>query len=176
MKKRVYLVQTCDKPDGFTTLLYSIAVLTAYAWQNIDVQNNFELCDLIVDKTPSSKWDKIFIQPDIIAFSCYIWNYEYNKCLAQYIKNIYPKFIIIFGGHSIPIHNSGLLYELPFVNYLINGEGEIPFHELLLSFIGYKDLSDISNISYIDGDEVQYKFVEDAIISDYHSPYLNSFF
>lgn len=176
MKKRIYLVQTCDKPDGFTTLPYSIGVLAAYAWQNVDIRNNYELCDLIVDKTPLSMWDKLFIQPDVIAFSCYIWNYEYNKRLAQYIKNIYPDCIIIFGGHSIPINNSRLLLELPFVNYLIHGEGEIPFQNLLLSFIGYKDISEIPNISYINGNEVQYKFVEDVMVVDYPSPYLNGFF
>lgn len=176
MKKHLYLVQPCDKPDGFTTLPYSIGVLAAYAWQNNHISNNYELCDFIVDKTESNKWKDTIFSPDVVAFSCYIWNYEYNKNLARYIKSKYPGCKVIFGGHSIPVYNSSLLDELPYVDYLIHGEGEIPFQKLLLSFIGYEKESDIPNISFRDDNSIKYSYDETAIVSDYPSPYLMGLF
>ena len=40
-------------------------------------------------------------QPDIIGFSSYIWNQVLNLNLVNYIKEIYPNIIIVFGGPTI---------------------------------------------------------------------------
>ena len=175
-KKRLYLVQACDKPDGFTTLPYSIGVLAAFAFQNETIRDTYELCDLIVDKVAIQQLHQQIREPDVVAFSCYIWNLEYSKQAAIYLKKIYPKCIIIFGGHSIPINQSRFLMDFPYVDYLIHGEGEIPFTTLLAALCRNDALVNVPNISYLDGLEIIYRYDPSVVTEDYPSPYLLGLF
>ena len=174
--KNLYMIQACDKPDGIISLPYSIGVLYAYAFQDSIIKNNYRLCNLLAEKLPPERYLDILEKPDVFAFSCYIWNFEYSKQLAKKIKEAYPECVIIFGGHSIPIRQSNLLQNLPYVDYLIHGEGEIPFQQLLLHFLGYMSIERVKNISYrIDG-EISYNYDPECIIDKYPSPYLTGVF
>jgi hypothetical protein len=39
--------------------------------------------------------------PDIIGFSTYVWNHNWNLTLAKKIKQRWPDCLIVFGGPSI---------------------------------------------------------------------------
>ena len=174
--KNLYMMQACDKPDGIISLPYSIGILYAYAFQDDVIRANYRLCGLFVEKLDPERYLCILEKPDVFAFSCYIWNFEYSKQLAKQIKEAYPECVIIFGGHSIPIGQSKLLQELPYVDYLIHGEGEIPFQELLLYQIGCLDRECVNNISYRLDDKISYNYHSDCIVEDYPSPYLTGVF
>ena len=175
-KKRVYFVQVCNKPDGFTILPYAVGVLAAYSWQNEIVNENYELCGLVVDRVQKSKWLEQVSDPDIVAFSCYVWNYEYNCFMAEAIKEAYPSCKVIFGGHSVPIRNSSFLERHPYVDILIHGEGEIPFQKLLRAFCGEGTMQSVPNISYWEENEVKYSYDPTIMVEDYPSPYLTGLF
>lgn len=177
MKKRIYMVQVCSNYDGITTLPYSIGVLAAYAWQNETISENFELKPFIVDRIDLSEAVKQFLKPDVIAFSCYVWNFEYSKSLAEVVKKEYPNCKVVFGGHSIPIYNANMLREYDFIDILIHGEGEIPFEQLLLYYSGALKLSDVPNISFIDDEnKLYFNYDKSVFVQDYPSPYLGGFF
>ena len=169
-------MQACDKPDGIISLPYSIGVLYAYAVQETIIKENYRLCDMFVEKLDFEDYIGIIEKPDVFAFSCYIWNFEYNKQLAQRIKKVFPECVIIFGGHSIPINNSEMLYQMPYVDYLIHGEGEIPFKELLLHLAGHLEKKSVHNISYLRDGIIYYNYHRDCIINEYPSPYLTGVF
>jgi hypothetical protein len=38
---------------------------------------------------------------DIVAFSCYIWNYEYIKDIIADLKSLKPQIKIILGGPEV---------------------------------------------------------------------------
>ena len=170
------MMQACDKPDGIISLPYSIGVLYSYAFQNFVIKTNYRLCGLLVEKLDPEYYLSVLEKPDVFAFSCYIWNYEYSKQLAKRIKEDYPECVIIFGGHSIPISQSELLRDLPYVDYLIHGEGEIPYQELLLYLLGCLDIECVHNISYRLDDGISYNYHPDCIAEEYPSPYLTGVF
>ena len=174
--KNLYMMQACDKPDGIISIPYSIGVLYAYAFQDSAIKSNYRLGALLAEKLSPEHYLDILEAPDVFAFSCYIWNFEYSKQLAQRVKEAYPECIIIFGGHSIPISQSKLLEELPYVDYLIHGEGEIPFQELLLHLIGRLNIESVNNISYRSGAVISYNYHPNCIVDEYPSPYLTGVF
>lgn len=169
-------MQACDKPDGYISLPYSIGVLVAYAFQNPIIKNEYIICDLFAEKLKPEKYLELIEEPDVFAFSCYIWNFEYSKQLASLIKQAYPDCVIIFGGHSIPIDNSELLLEMPYVDFFIHGEGEIPFSELLLHIAGRRSVDSVNNVSYLLNGKIHYNYNPDCVVPDYPSPYLTGVF
>lgn len=67
--------------------------------------------------------------PDIIALSCYIFNIEFIRSLLPKIKKEMPKCIIILGGYEVAFDEQRY-YD--FCDYIIKGEGDFIFGELLL--------------------------------------------
>ena len=68
--------------------------------------------------------------PDIIGFSCYIWNIELVKKLVSDIKEISPHITVFLGGPEVS-YNKSLFKEIPQIDFVIRGEGEIPILKLL---------------------------------------------
>lgn len=60
---------------------------------------------------------------DIYSFSCYIWNIEEMLSLAEDLSALLPKTKILFGGPEVSF-GSERFSELPFVDCVIEGEGE----------------------------------------------------
>ena len=67
---------------------------------------------------------------DIIAFSCYIWNIEYIEKICQMIRQKAPHMIMILGGPEVTYEPTYFLELFP-VDYIISGEGEEVFPQLL---------------------------------------------
>lgn len=63
---------------------------------------------------------------DIIAFSCYLWNIKQTTELANIIKEKNNKCLIILGGPEVS-YNYEEIINLPQIDFIIRGEGEIPF-------------------------------------------------
>lgn len=70
-------------------------------------------------------------QPDVIGFSCYIWNISYIKSLLADIKKILPRVKIWLGGPEVSYCGEEILREQPAVDLVMKGEGEETFAQLL---------------------------------------------
>lgn len=66
-------------------------------------------------------------EPDVIAFSCYIWNIEYIRYLIADLGKILPDVPIWLGGPEVSFDAANVLRELPEVTGIIKGEGEETF-------------------------------------------------
>ncbi|MDR2647135.1 MAG: radical SAM protein [Oscillospiraceae bacterium] len=134
MKKQIYLVQTdvIRSSERFRSayLPYAVAQLWAYAAQFDDIRTAYNLAGFVYLREKLSDVVGRLKDPFLVGFSCYVWNTEYNKALASAIKNAYPECHIVFGGHNVP-PNEVFLREFPYIDFLLHGEGEIPFAELL---------------------------------------------
>ncbi|WP_461205502.1 B12-binding domain-containing radical SAM protein [Clostridium sp. DL1XJH146] len=84
----------------------------------------------INDRTEKILEEIIREEPDIIGFSCYIWNIELVKSLATLIKIIDKKIKILYGGPEVSYSGKTFLEENP-GEYLIEGEGEVAFRKLI---------------------------------------------
>lgn len=101
--------------------------------------------------------DELFRQkPDVILFSCYIWNVEMLKQLCPLLKKIMPDCIIGFGGPEVSYESEAFLRDNPAVDLVMRGEGELVFTELL-NYFDYarpSSLYDIKGMTFRDGDEI----------------------
>ena len=75
--------------------------------------------------------------PDVIGFSCYIWNIRYILAVIAAVKRQKPQIKIILGGPEAGSRAEALLEAEPAVDYIIRGEGERTL-PLLLRQIGDK--------------------------------------
>lgn len=174
MKKSLYFFQVNYSYGKSAHLPYTAAHLAAYAFSDKRVSDAFELSKIFFLREPPEKIMQQLDEPAVIGFSTYIWNCEYNLCLAKMIKERYPSCVIIFGGHHVA-PGSKMLSENGFIDYLIHGEGEQPLQSLLLSLIGDGDASRIPGVTYRRGDEC---VTNDGIVigeCNYPSPYLNGY-
>lgn len=69
--------------------------------------------------------------PDVVAFSCYIWNIEPTLKLVHMLKQVRPSLTTLLGGPEVSYDPAGLMANHPAVDYIIFGEGEVSFREFL---------------------------------------------
>ena len=88
-------------------------------------------------------------KPDILCFSCYIWNLSYVEELVRELGKIFPSVPIWVGGPEVSYDTKDVLERLPEVTGVIFGEGEKTFLEVVEYYHG-KDmqLSEIKGIAY----------------------------
>ncbi|MGI6344362.1 MAG: DUF4080 domain-containing protein [Bacillota bacterium] len=70
-------------------------------------------------------------RPDVLGFSCYLWNIEQTLALASDLKAVLPDVWIILGGPEAGARAAELLEASPAVDYVVSGEGERAFRELI---------------------------------------------
>ncbi len=97
---------------------------------------------------------------DVIAFSCYIWNITQTIEVAKKIKILNPEAKILLGGPEVSYEWENVI-ALQEIDFIITGEGEIPFQEFLQS---YPNLEKVSNLVRKVGDGVVYN--EKSVLFD----------
>lgn len=70
-------------------------------------------------------------QPDVIGFSCYIWNWNVIQELLQELPKILPHVPIWLGGPEVSFNGEEILAKYPFLAGVMTGEGEETFRELV---------------------------------------------
>ena len=104
-------------------------------------------------------------KPDLIAFSCYIWNIRHIRELVRELRKVLPKVPIWLGGPEASYDAEGLLKNYPEVTGVLVGEGEESFYELCKFYDGkLKSLDEVNGIAYRkEGENVvkPYAFVKD---------------
>jgi len=89
---------------------------------------------------------------EVVAFSCYIWNITQTLAVARLLKEINPGIKILLGGPEVSYDWNDVI-KLPEVDFIIVGEGEIPFAEFLNQ---YPNISEIGNLVYKEEGKVRY--------------------
>ena len=93
--------------------------------------NGTEFCEFTINENVLDVAANIYArQPDVLCFSCYIWNIEYVLKLASTLKKMLPDVIIVFGGPEVSYSGTEVLEKNSFVDAVIRGEGEETFKEL----------------------------------------------
>ncbi len=92
---------------------------------------------------------------DVVAFSCYIWNIDNILQISETLKLVKPDIKIILGGPEVSFDGEKIIEDNPFIDFIIFGEGEETFRELLLS-LNNKDnnFNSIKGLIFKDGEEV----------------------
>ncbi len=85
-------------------------------------------------------------KPDVIGFSCYIWNISYVKVILVDIKKVLPDVKIWAGGPEVSYHGEAFLKEEPAVDLVMMGEGEITFAHFLKALLEGEDLKQVPGL------------------------------
>ncbi len=151
MKKNIYLVQVnVTYSESLVYLPYASGCIMAYAQTDDIINDNFNFASILYQRKSIEESLAMIDNPYLVGFSSYVWNMEYNKALARAIKAKYPDCFIMFGGHNVP-YNTSLLETEPYIDFLIHGEGELCFVNLLKALLK-NDFSDMADVSLrIDG-------------------------
>lgn len=82
--------------------------------------------------------------PDVIGFSCYIWNFHFIQELLRELPKVLPETDIWLGGPEVSFEGEKLLEAYPMVRGIMAGEGEETFKELL-SFYAAKEHPEVES-------------------------------
>jgi radical SAM superfamily enzyme YgiQ (UPF0313 family) len=86
-----------------------------------------EILDFYLQDAPDLCVQRILeTEPDLVAFSVYVWSREHALAVAAELRRRAPSLIICAGGAE-PTANPGGLLDSGLFQFLIRGEGEGPF-------------------------------------------------
>ncbi len=102
--------------------------------------SNIELMEFTINQNIDYIVGELYKKsPDIIGFSTYIWNREETLKICQMLKIIIPPIIkIILGGPEVSFDGEDILEQNWFIDFVIYGEGEVTFNELLKTIMDKK--------------------------------------
>ncbi|OGN04597.1 MAG: hypothetical protein A3B99_04315 [Candidatus Yanofskybacteria bacterium RIFCSPHIGHO2_02_FULL_44_12b] len=178
-KRNIYMSQVNYRYGDNAFLPYSVAVLQAYAQAESEIRNSFTFKELIFLREDPDQVARRMESPSILALSCYMWNWEWQKLLAQAVKAYYPDCLVIMGGIHIPEKSDGFFREYPYVDLIIHGEGEVTFTAVLLAFLSGGGFESMPGVSIRRPDNSTLKTSLPNRISDLSklpSPYLTGVF
>lgn len=140
-----------------------VAINTKYIHSNLAVyslksynEKEFGECIGIAEYTINQYTDYIINdlykkRPDILAFSCYIWNREYVVDIIHEINKVLPDTKLWLGGPEASYNAVGMMNELDELSGVMYGEGEKVFGHMLHYWNNDNiDLSEIDGIVYRD--------------------------
>ena len=134
--------------------LYS---LRAYAKKHVEkyVQKQdlvYENCVQIAEYTINNRMEDILAdiykrKPDMVGFSCYIWNFNMIQDIVCELHKLMPDLPIWLGGPEVSFEREKVLEKHPYLAGIMEGEGEAVFTELLIHYLSGKGaLTDIKGL------------------------------
>lgn len=140
----------------------AIYSMKAYAEKKGCWGAEIQLAEYTINQQQDGILRKIYEEkPDVLCFSCYIWNISFIKELIQDLKKILPKTRIWVGGPEVSYDAERFLKEMPQVTGVMCGEGEATFLEVVKSYAQWENqeqepemLDNIPRIVYRKGQEL----------------------
>lgn len=173
--KNIYFVQVGFEFDGSVYLPYAVGTIIAYCQNDTKIKSEYSFPGIIFKREKLLSAMSKIAEPYIVAFSCSVWNMEYNKALAKMIKEKYPDCLIVFGGHSVS-ESAELLRTEAYIDILMFGEGEKTFSQLLRN-LKNGSFEETENIAFMkDGNLVRTKRSYCESLDNLPSPYLTGVF
>lgn len=123
--------------------LYQLRANTTYECDLIELTIKDSL-DTIISKL--NKFD--LSSYHIFACSCYLWNIDKYLELIPVLKTYNSSAKIVFGGPEVAYDANYFLSKFSYIDYILEGEGEISFHELLEYLDNKRSINDVSNLHY----------------------------
>ena len=100
------------------------------------LQPYVELAEFTINESLESILEGIWKrQPEVIGFSCYIWNWKLIREILTELPKILPDTEIWLGGPEVTYDGPELLAEFPQVTGIMVGEGEVTFREVLEQYL-----------------------------------------
>lgn len=156
---KILLVAINAKYIHSNLAVYSLKAFSKRSDEEVSV------CEFTINNLIDEILDEIYLKkPDILAFSCYIWNIEYVRKLITEVKKMLPKVRIWLGGPEAYYNSKALLNECKEIDIIIKGEGEITFKELCDFYIENEKY--ILDINHADNESICVSDENDRILNE----------
>ena len=124
--------------------------VTAYA---PEYGRNVELAEFTINHYADDILQEIYRRrPDVVAFSCYIWNLQMIERVLEDLPRVLPEVQIWAGGPEVSYDAPEFLKKHDCMTGVMMGEGEETFLELMEYWHGKKKLNEIPGITWRDGE------------------------
>ena len=124
--------------------------VTAYA---PEYGRNVELAEFTINHYADDILQEIYRRrPDVVAFSCYIWNLQMIERVLEDLPKVLPEVQIWAGGPEVSYDAPEFLKKHDCMTGVMMGEGEETFLELMEFWHGKKKLNEIPGITWRDGE------------------------
>jgi radical SAM superfamily enzyme YgiQ (UPF0313 family) len=110
---------------------------------------NVVIHEYTINHYPQDLLNRIYEEsPDIVGFSCYIWNIEHVLRIASSLKKILPETVIVLGGPEVSYDSQQLMKRYDCIDFIVSGEGEMIFRSLIESLEYNDDYTNIPGICF----------------------------
>ena len=108
------------------------AVYSLKAYAGEGYEKEIEIAEYTINNRLEEVLSGIYERcPDVAAFSCYIWNWNFVRELTEELHKIKPQLPIWLGGPEVSFDAEEILRVCPWITGIMIGEGEETFRELL---------------------------------------------
>lgn len=116
-------------------------------------------------------------RPDLIGLSCYVWNIKTTMAAADLVRQRLPGVRIVLGGPEVGPVAAEVLRAHPYVDVIVNSEGEVPFADIVEAWQAGQPLHGVPGICFLgaDGAIVQTGAAPLEQLDDYPSPHLEKY-
>ena len=94
-------------------------------------------------------------EPDVVAFSVYIWNRQKSMELIDLLQTIRSDLRIVIGGPEVSFENEQLFADHPGLSALVHGEGEIPLKGVLQAWKQGDTPCAVPRLTWRNGDRIE---------------------
>lgn len=137
-------------------------------------KHSVSVVESTINASVSSFVDEIAsLEPELVSFSCYIWNISYLSEVLCLLKNKLSCPVVL-GGPEVAYRTKEILTEYPLADYVLCGEGEWCFSSLVDALSFGTSLTDVEGLTYKIGDlifENSEKYHSDTPPSPYCEDY-----
>jgi anaerobic magnesium-protoporphyrin IX monomethyl ester cyclase len=93
-------------------------------------------------------------EPDVVAFSVYLWNRRETLELADALATAAPGTRVVLGGPEVSFDGPDLFDRHPGVSAIVRGEGEIPLRGLLSAWAKGEEPRDVPRLALRRGEGI----------------------
>ena len=115
-------------------LPYSAGAVLAYAFSDPSIAQDWKINQIVWRRDSVEELAQILSKDQIVGFSTYVWNKNYNYTLGKRIKELNPDCLLVVGGPEPAISNPDIFKLHPWIDLIVVTEGEITFKRILENY------------------------------------------
>ena len=117
--------------------VYNLRAYAAHYAKGMADSDTVEIGEYTINNQMEDILEGIYkAKPDVLMFSCYIWNIAFVEELAEEFHKLRPEVPVWVGGPEVSYETESFLREHPQITGVMIGEGEKTFCELAEYYAG----------------------------------------
>ncbi|MDE6252733.1 MAG: DUF4080 domain-containing protein [Lachnospiraceae bacterium] len=128
----------------------NLAVYCLYSYSKEEFGQDIEIVQYTINQQIDYIIKDLYMKkPDVVAFSCYIWNRDYIEKIVRELHKVLPDTLIWAGGPEASYDAVNMMNSVKELQGIMIGEGEVTFNNLLHMWkYGQGSFKDIKGIVY----------------------------